>query len=1089
MKGREIISVLILMILLICGFSGAMLSVHADDIGQGSSAETEDSSMEAEGEQKLANQVISIENGTIVKEDGSIEYGSPEEGQEYIESSAEPLEESVEYFDRYAYQPSAYQAVPMAETVTDMTANIRKRTQWTDKSNGDGKVTLQYASDSGRIQGMKDMNVVLIQDKSGSMDANYGYNLEVVRQGWGSLSDVRNYPIQNSMGWSETLSDIAAEADYTGRLNYKDAASGYMGFRGGWLHNGEMRYNSPCQEEGHYYLMIQEDANSGLPAWTMVHGNNLYNTFATDLHHYMKITREQAINTYLPHGRRVVRMIQGTCYTEQGEMVSASVENPLYFLDVSQVVDYNGGWILSTCAPAECQTGDRLAKSQDFMNTLVTQIQAMNPANKIAYVPFWGDVPRNGAWSNASSMNEQNGLYTDNEGRMTYKNGVGRVDFTTGGQSVRNQIDNPFTYDGTNWSRAIQNAIELMNRRTDTDREKSTLVIFLTDGMPQGTAGKPIDVNNPHINGVNETAQLKNTEGVTVYACGVGVNERDQTDLTARLNQIDSTGNAVKVRYNHQFEELKSAILNRMNEQYVIDIKGQDAFYTDTLSEPFTLDESKLDNTWKVLSAQGKGTTKGVPTDVYQAAKAGARVVYVRSTKTVYWHIGDMTDGTYSASGHEISFPVKYADYHKSTAGQDQAIESNTVQKLTYVTTKNPEQVVSKSMETPSIIFNRQDKPGITINKTVSGASFQKDQSYRFVYSEKKQSGGKITDYIGEINVTVKAGETTGSAAISDVAPGIYYIYEVDQEDRTISPQVEMVKVTESAELITVEAGDRIPLSAQSSDGAVLPNLDNVLRITTQGGSVSFRNEYVKADVAKIWKDENYAKRPKEVTVHLLRNGTEIQSMKLSETGGWKGAFLNLEKYAPDGSTYEYSITEDAVIGYESHISRTAENVYTITNQLLYGTVKLKKLDADGKNPLQGAVFELKKEDDGAIVEKTTDEKGEVVFEKLYPGSYLITEVKTKEGHTLLKEPLRVEVPKQVTEAEMKELGTEKENCVYYPASDAYLLYDYIYEITNHAAFAIPMTGGSLSAWSFVPLALGMSALLGAAFILLRKRR
>ena len=114
------------------------------------------------------------------------------------------------------------------------------------------------------------------------------------------------------------------------------------------------------------------------------------------------------------------------------------------------------------------------------------------------------------------------------------------------------------------------------------------MVIFLTDGMPQGTAGKPIDVNNPHINGVNETAQLKNTEGVTIYVCGVGVNEkRAGTVSTARLNQIDSTGNAVKVRYNHQFEELKSAILNRMNEQYVIDIKGQDAFYTDTLSEPF----------------------------------------------------------------------------------------------------------------------------------------------------------------------------------------------------------------------------------------------------------------------------------------------------------------------------------------------------------------------------------------------------------------------------------------------------------------------------------------------------------------------
>ena len=69
-----------------------------------------------------------------------------------------------------------------------------------------------------------------------------------------------------------------------------------------------MSYNSPCQEDAHYYLLTETDPATGLPAWSMVQGNNLYNIAKTDLHHYQMISRDEARNQYLAEGRRVVRM-------------------------------------------------------------------------------------------------------------------------------------------------------------------------------------------------------------------------------------------------------------------------------------------------------------------------------------------------------------------------------------------------------------------------------------------------------------------------------------------------------------------------------------------------------------------------------------------------------------------------------------------------------------------------------------------------------------------------------------------------------------------------------------------------------------
>ncbi|WP_346663737.1 SpaA isopeptide-forming pilin-related protein [uncultured Merdimonas sp.] len=995
----------------------------------------------------------------------------------------------AEYFDRYDFHAGSSGSIRLMsadETVTDLSADIRKRTQWTDEETGDGKVTLQYRSNSGTVQGTEDMNVVLIQDKSGSMDANYGYNLERVRQGWGNPVSTKWYPIQNEYGWTETLSDMAAEQNYYYRVNHKDAASGYEGWMSGWLHNGEMPYNSPCQEPDHYYLLFEEDPTSGLPAWTMAHGNNLYNILHTDLHHYVKLdSREEALG-YLEQGRRVVRLTGGSYYNESGMV---PVRETIYFLDVSQIVNHGSGWILNTCAPEECQTSDRLAKSQEFFSTLVDKIRDLNSDNKIAYIPFWGDVPKNGSWSNAHANGTADGLYTDNTGRMTHMDGATWMGFTNDFEAIKQEgIDHAFTYDGTNWSRAFQAAIDLLNGRSTEDKKKDTLIIFLTDGMPQGTVGTSLDMDNPKINGARESAQLKAMDGVTIYACGVAMNEQDQTGAAQRVSQVDSTGYGTFARHNSEFAEMEAKILKRIDEQYVIPIKGKDAFYTDTMNGPFTVDVEKLGKEWKVLENPGSGTTKGVPTAVYEAARDGASYVYVKSTRTVYWSIGELTDGGYTDPGHEMSFPIQYADYEMSTDGKDKSLKSNTVQKLTYVTTRDPGSIKTVEMDTPSIIFNRQAKPGITVTKTVSGSSFTEDQTFRFVYSDKKLSGDPLSGYLGDVEVTVKAGEASGKGEIQSLDPGTYYLYEVDEKGHRISAQEGKVTVTEEAKITTEAVSSTVPHSAQSSDAEELENLDNVLTITTKGGTAAFTNEYVKVAVEKIWEDGDYEGRPEEVTVELLRNGKSCREMKLTARDGWKGAFENLEKYDPEGKTYEYTIREQETVGYESKVEQTRDGFWTIRNKIVPNSIKIRKLDTDGKTPLSGAVFEIKDEDGKVIDTQTSGDNGEAVFENLYPGTYTITETSTVPGHTLLKDPLKVTVPIQMSAEEAEDKGVDKDQCLYYPEANVYLLNNLVYEVTNHSNFVLPVTGGHTGVGVYLPLLLGIIILI-IAYVVYRKKQ
>ncbi len=862
-------------------------------------------------------------------------FGSPDPTGEYDFTGVVPNDEPPSDFDRYDYNPQADEPMLLGiDTWENLKADIAKRSEWVDKDNGDGRVTLYYSSNSGVYKGTEDMNVVLVQDKSGSMDPNYGFNLALTKYGY-SVNGVSHwwYPCRSVEGWSENAAECVGE-------EYRNALNGNV------FVPGENYYNSPCQDgdDRYYYLMVKGDANSpSLQAGQMVHGNNLYNISSTDLHSYYRLdSREEAVS-YLAAGRRVVRCSDYVDYLNNHSY------NQTYFLDVSQVYDFGDRQLFRTCDDTgESTAASRLAKSQWFMDKVVDGIRGLNPSNKIAYVPFWGAVPENGRWSNASSGGSTDNIYTDNENKLTYKNGVSYLGFTDSPNfgSLKSQINHPFTYEGTNWSRALQKSIDLLNGRNSAEKQKKTLVVFLTDGMPQGTQGKPSDLNNPYINGVNEAAALKGINGVTVYACGVGINQQD-FGVYSRLDNIDTSGAGFFAQYVSEFDRLYSNVMDRINSEFSITIRGNDAFYTDQLAGPFTLDESKLGSGWKVLASPGSGTTKGVPAAVYNAAKAGAKYIYVRSTKTVYWYIGTMTDGGYSAAGHSMNFPVKYSGYNTPTGGTDKQEKTNTQQKLTYVPSTNPNTVDTVTLDAPTLVFNRADNPSITIKKNIDGAAFTTDQTYRFAFSKNKQSG-KVVNKAGSAAVTVKAGSKSAAASVP-INPGTYYVYEVDDKDNIISSQVQTAKVSMAPEITT--AGGN-PVSVTSTSGS-FENANNRLQIKASNANVEFTNHYVSVAVQKNWDDSNSSRRPDAVTVNLLKNGTKTETKKITADMGWKYTFKNLEKYDVTGKEIKYTVTEEKVPGYEGKTEySTSGAVITakVTNTLMIADLTVTKTipsDAD----------------------------------------------------------------------------------------------------------------------------------------------
>ncbi len=116
---------------------------------------------------------------------------------------------------------------------------------------------------------------------------------------------------------------------------------------------------------------------------------------------------------------------------------------------------------------------------------------------------------------------------------------------------------------------------------------------------------------------------------------------------------------------------------------------------------------------------------------------------------------------------------------------------------------------------------------------------------------------------------------------------------------------------------------------------AMIQETDNGFMITN-----SHTPETIKEiKVTKVWDDadDQDGIRPEKITVNLLANGKIVDSKELKATlrtiftGDWTATFTDLDKYE-NGEEIEYTITENAVSGYETDITGSVEEGFTVTN-------------------------------------------------------------------------------------------------------------------------------------------------------------
>ena len=163
--------------------------------------------------------------------------------------------------------------------------------------------------------------------------------------------------------------------------------------------------------------------------------------------------------------------------------------------------------------------------------------------------------------------------------------------------------------------------------------------------------------------------------------------------------------------------------------------------------------------------------------------------------------------------------------------------------------------------------------------------------------------------------------------------------------------------------------------------------------------------------------------------------------------------------------------------------------------------VTIKKYESDGKTPLAGVTFKLEflsaKYPDvsgnknysrllkpGESKELTSDSNGEIVFDNLDQGEYVLSEIKTASGHMLMKDSIHISLPLEMTDEEVKQAGNiDMTKAEKFGGLNHF--YELKYDISNGAVLDMPKTGDN-GFWKFGILGFGLMA---AAFAVMTKRK
>ena len=286
-------------------------------------------------------------------------------------------------------------------------------------------------------------------------------------------------------------------------------------------------------------------------------------------------------------------------------------------------------------------------------------------------------------------------------------------DLTDNLTEINNQIDQMKADGGTNYTAALAQAQEYLNKRTNKTRPG--YVIFISDGAP-GRTGESLD--DPQWNGSTQIEQLK-TAGITVYTVGIalGPDAENYLKSMASENQDEHFINVSTTEYKDEMSEILQTWATKINSIPA----GRDATITDVVNTGEF--EYKMEDTPKVTNDTATGT--------------------------IIWTIGDITEEPQS-----IQFKVKPTD------GKDGKLYTNNSVTLSYTDCEGRNQQIqdTKDMTTEPKIGN----PYIEI------ANPARAYTVEYYYDDVKgdaPAGGAPTGGIANVGdtVTISADNSAGA--------------------------------------------------------------------------------------------------------------------------------------------------------------------------------------------------------------------------------------------------------------------------------------------------------------------------------------
>lgn len=162
-------------------------------------------------------------------------------------------------------------------------------------------------------------------------------------------------------------------------------------------------------------------------------------------------------------------------------------------------------------------------------------------------------------------------------------------------------------------------------------------------------------------------------------------------------------------------------------------------------------------------------------------------------------------------------------------------------------------------------------------------------------------------------------------------------------------------------------------------------------------------------------------------TVELVRGTYYVKEMKASK--GYKLC---------DGSQQDGA---DELGIHTVEVKAKETNTFTCKEEPWKGSITIYKKSTDGgRKPLQGVTFKMVGETDGDTYTAVTDADGKIVWDQLFAQKYVITEVQTVDGMSLLKDNLEADLPMQMTLEEIDANGADISQAVYEEATGEYCL-------------------------------------------------